>query len=110
MALNNKRINFKGNISRYNFYVKKHLRELFLLFFSNLSEMEIQAQNHPLEETFPEMIQNFYNGLSMKLLFFVVFAAKILDMFVFPCYYFRGNGLYFKISTQKAKMLSLIHI
>ena len=81
--------------------------ELFLVIFSNLDSEENFSKNNPLEEGSPEHIKNFYNQISMKILFLVVFSAKILDMFVFPCYYFHGNGLFFKISTQKMKMYPL---
>jgi hypothetical protein len=87
--------------------VKKNLRELYLLLFPNPREIEVQVQNQPLEENMSPIILNFYNFLAIKLVLFVVFSAKILDMFVFPCYYYSGSGLYFKISTHKTKMYPL---
>lgn len=55
----------------------------------------------------PEVVRDFYNFLTIKLVFFVVFAAKVMDMFVFPCYQYSGSGVYFKISTHKTKMYPL---
>ena len=104
---NNKRLSLRTNKSRYNFYIKKNLRELFLLLFPNLDELEVQIKNQPFEEGLPEIVTNFYNILCLKFLFFIVFGAKILDMFLFPCYYYGANGPYLKTSTQQMKMRPL---
>jgi hypothetical protein len=100
-------LDLRNNKSRYQFFIKKNLRELFILLFPNIEELESEMKNKPLTDNLSKIVKNFYNDLSLKLLFLVVYGAKIMDMFVFPCYYSSGSGPYFKISTQKAKMYPL---
>ena len=95
------------NKSLYLFYIKKNLKDLFEIMFPNLEESEYYTQHHPLTETSEESIQDFYRNLSLRLLFLVVFSAKVLDLFLFPCYYFIGDLIYLKISTQQNKIYPL---
>lgn len=95
------------NKSLYQFYVKKNLQELYQILFPSVNESEYYACQHPLNENSPPEVQDFYRTLSLRLLFFVVFSAKVLDLFLFPCYHFIGDLIYLKISTQQNKIYPL---
>lgn len=89
------------------FLKKKNLKELFKVLFPGFADDEYFVLNNVLSDNLESSDVKSYNLISLKIMFFVVFGSIILDMFVFPSYYFHSNGIFFKISTQKMKMYPL---